>query len=197
MNWLAHFALSSDDDRERLGNWLPDLFGAAELEPLTDPAVRRGVELHRLIDRTTDRHPQVRAAMAALPPRLRRGGGIVLDVFWDHFLAREFVRYTGRELRPFINITLEGLARTAHLAPAVTVPVLERMRAEDWLGSYETLDGVEMTLHRIRRRLSPRAREVLAPGPAREFLASNHAELQAQFDVLWRDVASAVAAFRR
>lgn len=100
------------------------------------------------------------------------------------------------ELRPFVDAALAGLARTVHLAPAGTDAVLERMRVENWLGSYETLEGVELTLHRISRRLSPRARGVIRPDRAREFLAANHAGLQVQFDVLWRDLSASVAEFR-
>lgn len=193
MNWLAHFALSSGDGRERLGNWLPDLFGPAELAGITDPGVRRGMELHRVIDRTTDRHPRMRRALTSLPPELRRGGGILLDVYWDHFLSQEFPVRMGRPLAPFLIEVLDSLEAAVDLAPAGTRLVLERMRSEDWLGSYGTRDGVELTLTRISRRLSPRVRRVLAPARSAEFLEAHHAVLREDFEELWRDVSRAVA----
>lgn len=151
------------------------------------------MELHRVIDRTTDRHPRMRRALTSLPPGLRRGGGILLDVYWDHFLSREFPERVGCPLAPFVSEVLDSLEATVELAPAGTRMVLERMRAEDWLGSYGTRDGVELTLTRISRRLSPRVRSVLAPARSAEFLEAHHAELQEDFEELWRDVSRAVS----
>ncbi|HAB16331.1 MAG TPA: hypothetical protein DCE44_07760 [Verrucomicrobiales bacterium] len=193
MNWLAHFALSPDGDRIRLGNWLADLFSRSELEGVTDDALRFGLELHQRIDRETDRHPQVRAARARFPPELRRGGGIVLDVFWDHFLAREFEHRMGRALNSFVAEVLTGLERVIHLGPPGTRDVLAQMRVENWLGSYETPEGVELALSRISRRLSPRARGVLAPRAAREFLLEHYSVLHADFDEIWNSVSVSVS----
>jgi len=194
VNWLAHFALSPPDDRVRLGNWLPDLFPRAEVARVADPAVQHGIALHHVIDAATDQHPRVRAALARLPEGLRRGGGIVLDIYWDHFLAAEFRARTGMELAPFVHEVLAGLERTVHLAPPETRAVLARMRAENWLGCYGTPAGVQLTLTRIARRLSPRAQAVLEPRRAREFLEAGREELRSDFNVLWSDLTNAAGA---
>ncbi len=188
MNWLAHFALSPADGRVRLGNWLPDLLSLGEVAGVADLQVQRGISLHRIIDQTTDHHPRGRVALGRLPPELRRGGRIILDVFWDHFLSCEFAERMNQPLEPFVAEVLQDLARNLPLAPAGVEPVLARMAAEGWLTSYGTVEGVELALIRISRRLSPRARTVLAPRVAGEFLSAHHAELQADFAVIWRDL---------
>lgn len=160
---------------------------------ITDPGVRRGMELHRVIDRTTDRHPRMRRALTSLPPELRRGGGILLDVYWDHFLSREFSERMGRPLAPFVADVLDSLEAAVDLAPAGTRTALARMRSENWLGSYGTRDGVELTLTRISRRLSPRVRGVLAPARSAEFLEAHRGVLREDFEELWRDVSRAVS----
>lgn len=197
MNWLAHFALSPRRDRVRLGNWLPDLFGPAELRLLADSEIQAGVTLHRIIDHTTDRHPRVQASLQSLPPGLRRGGGIVLDVYWDHFLSVNFAQLTGESLEPFVQGVLEDLRRTQHLAPPGTAEVLAAMTAESWLTSYATPDGVELTLTRIRRRLSKRAHEAFSPAMARDFLRQHHESLEREFHAIWSAVNSAVQATSR
>ena len=194
MNWLAHFALSPRRDRVRLGNWLPDLFGPAELQLLADSEIQAGVTLHRIIDHATDRHPRVQSSLQTLPPGLRRGGGIVLDVYWDHFLSRHFTQLTGESLEPFVKEVLHDLRQTQHLAPAGTAEVLAAMTAEAWLTSYATPEGVELTLTRIRRRLSPRAQDAFSPSLAREFLTEHHSALESAFHEIWRSVNSAVEA---
>jgi len=196
MNWLAHFALSSNEDRERLGNWLPDLFPLPVLRAVEDPVIRQGVELHRLMDGVADRHPATQAARAALPPALRRGGGIVLDVVWDHFLSREFPERMRGPLRPFVEQVLCSLERVVSIAPPEAGTVLQRMREEDWLGGYGTIEGVELTLERISRRLSPRARSVLSPAGAAAHLRQRQDTLREAFDAIWCSVTQEVADWR-
>lgn len=192
MNWLAHFVLSPDDDRVRLGNWLPDVLSRDELAGLDDPGIRRGIELHRLIDRVTDSHPAVVQARVHLPTGLRRFAGIVLDVTWDHFLARDFAPLTGYELDPFVATVEAGLARQQALLSAEVNEVVARMAREGWLRCYGTAAGVELTLTRISRRLSPRARAGFVPAAAREALERGYPQLEAAFGSLWRDLTAQV-----
>lgn len=192
MNWLAHFVLSPDDDRVRLGNWLPDVLSRDELARFDDPGIRHGIELHRLIDRLTDSHPAVGQARVHLPTGLRRFAGIVLDVTWDHFLARDFAALTGRELDPFVTTVEAGLARQQMLLSPEVNEVVARMAREGWLRCYGTTAGVELTLTRIARRLSSRARARFVPAAARRALEQGYPHLEAAFGILWRDLTEQV-----
>ncbi len=188
VNWLAHFVLSPDDDRVRLGNWLPDVLSRPELATVTDPMVRRGIELHRRIDETTDRHPAVLAARDRLPAGLRRFAGIVLDVMWDHLLTRDFNRLAGEPLDEFVIRVEAGLYAHSATLPAEIQDVLARMESERWLRSYGTPAGVELTLTRISRRLSARARAEFQPAAARRLLERDYRHLETHFADLWTDL---------
>jgi acyl carrier protein phosphodiesterase len=190
MNWLAHFVLSPDDDRIRLGNWLPDVLSRPELTAMTDPMVRVGIELHRRIDETTDRHPAVLAARAKLPAGLRRFAGLVLDVTWDHFLARDFERLAGEPLLGFVDRVQAGLYAHSENLPGEVQDVLARMEDEGWLRAYATPAGVELTLTRIARRLSPQARAAFQPAAARAALERDYRFLEDCFGDLWPDLLS-------
>src|SRR4051794_20998713 len=100
MNWLAHLFLSESSPGFRLGNLLPDLVGPEQLRGLP-PDVMRGIECHRHIDAFTDRHPIVRESIGRLSGTYRRFGGILMDVFYDHFLATEWARYSKVPLDAF------------------------------------------------------------------------------------------------
>jgi acyl carrier protein phosphodiesterase len=195
MNWLAHFVLSPDDDRIRLGNWLPDVLSRPELTAVSDPMVRVGIELHRRIDETTDRHPAVLAARDHLPAGLRRFAGIVLDVTWDHFLTRDFDRLAGEPLNGFVERVHAGLYAHSENLPGEVQDVLARMEDEGWLRAYATPAGVELTLTRISRRLSPRARAEFQPAAARAALEREYRFLEGCFRELWPRLV-AVAASR-
>lgn len=188
MNWLAHFALSPPVATVRLGNWLPDLFAPSVVAGVADSGIQLGSRLHGVIDRVTDRHPAVLGARERLPRDLRRAAGIVLDVYWDHFLSREFESRIGRPLAGFVEEVLVDLEQVVDLAPPETREVLARMRDEAWLLSYQTPEGIELTLERITRRLSPAARRYLLPARAREHLVQDQRRLQGDFDALWRDL---------
>lgn len=188
MNWLAHFVLSPDDDRIRLGNWLPDVLSRPDLAAVADPMVRVGIELHRRIDETTDRHPSVLAARDRLPAGLRRFAGLVLDVTWDHFLTRDFGRLVGEPLDGFVDRVHAGLYAHSHHLPVGVQDVLARMEDEQWLRCYGTPAGVELTLSRIARRLSPRARAAFHPAAARSALERDHRLMEGYFQQLWPDL---------
>lgn len=101
MNYLAHALLAGDDDGLRLGGMLGD-FVRGPTESLPFPAsVRLGIRLHRAIDVHTDAHPDVLAAKALLPPPYRRYAGILLDMWFDHCLARDFSRWSQQPLGEF------------------------------------------------------------------------------------------------
>ena len=188
MNWLAHFVLSPDDDRVRMGNWLPDVLERDALASIQDPLIREGIELHRLIDGITDRHPVVEVGRARLPLGVRRFAGIVLDVYWDHFLTVKFDGLAGEDLERFVWRVNAGLQAHSEGLPPEIQEVLSRMDTEAWLKSYGTLDGVELTFQRISNRLSSRARGLFQPEQARRFLEQDYRWLQAGFDSLWSDL---------
>src|ERR1043165_6125429 len=71
---------------------------------------RREIVVHRRIDRYTDAHPDVVAARALFPDGLRRYAGIVLDVHFDHLLARDWPRWDGGSLAAFTARVYNGIA---------------------------------------------------------------------------------------
>lgn len=192
MNWLAHFVLSPADERVRLGNWLADIFSPAEQAAVTDPLVSEGFRIHRRIDSFTDSHPAVRQARERLPGGLRRYSAILLDVTWDHFLSRDFERITGRQLDDFVDEIHSGLIRQAELMSPEAAEVANRMIAENWLRSYVTLEGYQLTLTRISNRLSPRARARFDPVAATQHLQADYVFLEGVFPELWRGLVACV-----
>lgn len=151
MNWLAHLYLSAPDAEFRIGNLLPDLTSAARLAGLAEP-YQRGIRRHRRIDAFTDSHPTFRSCVRRFPPPYRRYGGILTDVYFDHFLAREWPTYSDVSLPQFIGEVHRNIETCLpEIPPETTLPLL-RMREENWLSSYHSLAGVRNILSRISRR---------------------------------------------
>lgn len=169
VNWLAHLHLSEPSPQFRLGNLLPDLVGARELVLLPED-FQRGIRCHHRIDAFTDAHPKFRQSIARLSPRYRRFGGIIVDVFYDHFLAVRWPEHSSVPLRSAVDEFYASFDAYRAELPAAIWPVLERMREQDWLGSYGDLAGVRIALNRIGARLrQPRELGACEPELERDY----------------------------
>lgn len=124
MNHLAHALLAGDDEALRLGGMLGDfVHGQLDASSLP-PRVIDGIRLHRAIDVYTDAHPRVLAAKALLRAPYRRYAGILLDMWFDHCLARDFPRWSAQPLQAYSDALRAMLWRHDALLP----PALRRFR---------------------------------------------------------------------
>src|SRR5262245_50071081 len=152
MNWLAHLYLSEPEPAFRLGNLLPELIPAQPMASL--PAIfQKGVMQHRSIDAFTDSHPVVRRSVQRIEPTFRRFGGILCDLFYDHFLARDWNSYSSEPLRDFAHAIYASFDEYRASIPPDACLLLDQLRAGDWLCSYRDLPGVSRALERIGSRL--------------------------------------------
>jgi acyl carrier protein phosphodiesterase len=152
MNWLAHLYLSEPTPQFRVGNLLPDLAPASQLRSLS-VQYQLGIRRHRQIDTFTDAHPRWKSCRWRFPPPYRRFGAILTDVYFDHLLARDWSKYSAIPLRRFIDEFYSQLHICVPEVPAHAAAVLNRMREQDWLGSYAQIAGIRDTLKRMSYRL--------------------------------------------
>ena len=152
MNYLAHLHLGGQRPGQLLGSLYGD-FVKGRLQGQFVPDVEAGIRLHRSIDIYTDSHPLVGAALSRFSLTRRRYAGIVLDVFFDHCLARDWEQYADRPLALFTRDVYRVLASEPQL-PGRLAQIAPHMAAHDWLGSYRDFDVLEQVLRGIARRLS-------------------------------------------
>lgn len=137
-----------------IGQLLGDFLEPGWRENLPE-AVQAGVRLHQKVDRFTDSHELFGVSRRRLPERYRRYGGVLIDVFYDHVLARRWNEFSPDEdLDAFVERAYATLDRrrddlTARLRR--TLPAIVRY---DWLTGYREIDGIARTLSGLSRRLS-------------------------------------------
>jgi acyl carrier protein phosphodiesterase len=187
MNYLAHLYLAEGSPESLVGSILGD-FVKGTIEDKYPQGVRRGIELHRKIDTYTDSHETTRASRNLFSPRRRRFAGIIVDLCYDHFLYRHWQKFTEEELGGFI-LHVYGIL----LDPGAMLP--ERLRAmipvmirEDWLGSYQDLQGVEQALSRLSKRITQGDRLL---GAIKE-IKHHYLKLEADFLIFFPDLESYV-----
>jgi len=152
MNYLAHLHLGGQRPGQLLGSLYGD-FVKGRLQGQFEPEVEAAIQLHRSIDVYTDRHPLVDVSLSRFSVTRRRYAGIVLDVFFDHCLARDWTLYADRPLTQFTSNVYRVLSAESQL-PERLAKIAPHMMAHDWLGSYREFDVLEQVLRGISRRLT-------------------------------------------
>ena len=152
MNLLAHLHLSTGQPvAMAAGNLLADFmrrFHATDL----DPEFATGVRLHRAIDVFTDSHPLIRAARRLIAPPRNRLAGVIIDIALDHHLSLHWTAHAELPLTTFVHTRLAEIQTylAAHDTPLNSV--IQRAIQDNWLLSYTTLDGLELTFERVASR---------------------------------------------
>lgn len=179
MNYLAHAFLSQESSDALAGALLGDFVKGA-IDHRYPPAIRGAIRLHRAIDRYTDQHAVVESSRALVSRARRRFAGILVDVFYDHFLAVHWSRFSATPLPAFTRRVYAALQPQIASYPERLQRVLPHMAREDWLASYAGLDAVDAALNGIARRLHRFARARVLTDAVCE-LRDNYDDLERQF----------------
>ena len=153
MNYLAHAYLAGANDRFQVGNLIAD-FVKGSAGRTYGGQIAAGIIFHRKVDGYADNHELTVASRKLFAPERRRTAGVVLDICFDHFLAKNWQQYADIELQEFVERLYDLLQSHLDLLPDRFREVFPRMRQQNWLTSYRSLKGVELALTRMSRRLS-------------------------------------------
>jgi acyl carrier protein phosphodiesterase len=190
MNWLAHLYLSEPHPAARIGNLLPDLLPPASLAAL--PAIfQQGITQHRRIDAFTDSHPIVRRSIQRIDPPFRRFGGILCDIFYDHFLARDWLSYSPEPLPEFVRAIHASFDDHRASLPPDAYGHLNQIKVGNWLSSYHDLAGISRTLERIGARL----RRPVSLAHATSILEHHYDALQSDFQAFFPELQAHLSSF--
>ena len=194
MNYLAHAWLARHSDDAILGAILGDfVFGQSTL-PDWPAAIRAEIVRHRRIDRYTDDHPAVATARGLFDDAgLRRYAGIVLDVYFDHCLARGWPRWNDTPLDAFTARVYRVLLAHREQLPPRLHAIAPRMAAHDWLGSYRERGNVDHAVHGIATRLSRNGERLVA---CLDVLREHEAHVDAAFEAFFPDLIDTAARMR-
>lgn len=179
MNYLAHLFLAEKTAESRLGNLLGD-FVKGNLESWQlhySPEIIKGIKIHRQVDQFTDEHRIYIRSKRRISPINKVYSGIIIDIFYDHFLAKNWSFFSEENLQDFIKNIYGILKDNQPLLPVKLQQVLPRLMTEDWLNSYQTIEGIYLTLIRLSRRLKRENNLALALHD----LVNHYQELEADF----------------
>ena len=158
MNFLAHLHLSPNLPEVRVFNFTADGFKGRAWRERSTAAQRLGVDLHRHIDEFADAHELSKRAKQLLHPYVGKYAGVALDLLGDYFLHKHWSwaqAQMGRDDRTadhFIGQCLDEISGNQDLLKGRASRMAPFLLRENWLMSYETLDGLRAAAAGISHR---------------------------------------------
>lgn len=152
MNYLVHLYLARPTAADRLGSLLGD-YVKGPLDGRYSPEISAGIVRHRRIDAFAHTAVAFRRSVARIDPRFGHYRGVMVDIFYDHFMARDWALHHPVPLAEFAQDVYRLLHVHHDQLPVSMRQVAARMCADDWLTSYRDSGVVGLVLRRIGERM--------------------------------------------
>ncbi len=151
MNYLAHIYLSGDNEDIKIGNFIADFIYGSQYQNYSSN-IQKGILLHRAIDTYTDAHPIFRQSKKLLFSDFRHYSSVIVDMFYDHFLAKNFDDYSAVSLSHFAESFYSALEKRKELLPKKVNQILPVMKKYNWLVSYKNTDDLRDILNQMNHK---------------------------------------------
>jgi len=182
MNYLAHAFLSNNDEDLLIGNFIADHLRGNNFTGLSQRTIE-GVLLHRRIDTFTDAHPEFKKSKRIFYEGFEKYSGILIDIYFDYFLAKDFKRYSGVSLEEFSKKVYKVYSDNQKLLPQSSSRFLEYVIKNNIYLSYSKIQGIETVLN----HLSHRIKHHVQLDDSVKIFKHNETELQNNFDLFFKD----------
>lgn len=151
MNYLAHIFLSGNNDALKIGNFIADEIKGKSYTQFPEP-IQKGILLHRAIDDFTDHHPLVYKGAHRFFGELRHYNGVVIDMIYDHLLAKNWSVYSQIPLEKFAEDFYLLLDTNQDVLPQKITKIIPYMIRHNWLLSYADLESLRDILHQMNHK---------------------------------------------
>jgi len=190
MNFLAHIFLSGNNDLIKIGNFMAD--GIRGNDYLEYPEeIQKGIILHRAIDTFTDAHSIWRQSKHRLHERYGHYSGVIIDILYDHFLAKNWNTYSNENLEDYVERFYQSLKDNYDVLSPKTKKLMPYMIESNWLVCYASIAGIERILFQMDYRTKHRAHMHNAVQELQEF----YTEFEEEFTLFFEDLIEMVEDF--
>jgi len=177
MNFLAHAHLSGENPDLLLGNLVADAVKGKQMIMFPEQ-VANGILLHRQIDAFTDAHEIVKKSTGMIRKEVGKYSGVVVDIYYDHFLARKWSKFSDIPLYQFTVEVYRILGNHYYLLPSRVKRALPYMIAQNWLNSYASLKDLRKIFYGMDRRTN----FISGMSQAVEILKLHYSSLERDFE---------------
>lgn len=153
MNYLAHVFLSFDDPKLMIGQFIADDVKGKKYLTYSQ-RVSHGILLHRFVDHYTDTFPECLELRKEIREELGLFSGIAIDVYFDYMLSMYWSDFCETPREAFISGVYDVLDFHGNLMSEKRQFIYGKMKEQDWLSRYKSLEGIELTLSQMSGRIS-------------------------------------------
>lgn len=157
MNFLAHIYLSFNDEEITIGNFIADSIRGNKFDHLPEK-VQKGILLHREIDTFTDSHQIPKISSKRLHKNYSHYSRVIVDIFYDHFLAKNWENYSEIPLHSYVEGFYDLLENHYPILPQGTKRMMPYMIADNWIYNYSKMEGIGKVLNGMNRRTQNRSK---------------------------------------
>ena len=154
MNFLAHCYLSGENQKLLVGNFIGDFVKGRQALESFDREISKGVSLHRFIDAFTDTHAIVHESKQRLRGKYRHYANVIVDVFYDHFLASQWANFHAGALKDYSLWVYSVIQSYGTVLPTGVKYMLPYMINGNWLYNYRKVEGIARALSGMSQRTS-------------------------------------------
>ena len=183
MNYLAHIYLSGDHELITIGNFMADHIKGNKYKTFPED-LQKGILLHRQIDSFTDTHKIVKISKRRLNDRYGLYRGVVIDILYDHFLAKNWKDYSEIDLPTYTQNFYGSLTRNFDILPEKIQYMSKYLIRDNWLLSYAEKEGIQKVLEGMNRRTKNRSQMDLAINDLEAHYEDFETDFQQFFDEL-------------
>ncbi|POY37626.1 DUF479 domain-containing protein [Flavobacterium alvei] len=183
MNFLAHIYLSGENGLIKIGNFMADGIHGKHFDSFPIE-IRKGIILHREIDTFTDSHPLFRQSTKRLHANYHHYSGIIVDIFYDHFLAKNWKNYSDEKLEDYTERFYQSLRDNFEVLTPKTQKMVPYLVTQNWLMSYQTVEGIEIILEKMDNRMKRNSNMRFAVAELRTF----YSEFEEEFTLFFKEI---------
>lgn len=183
MNFLAHIYLSGDNPKVKIGNFMADSIRGKKYKDYPQ-GYKNGILLHRAIDTFTDAHPIVRQSTKKLHSNYSHYSGVIVDIFYDHFLAKNWKKYSDVPLEIYVDEFYDLLQEHYDILPIAVKRMMPYLIADNWLLSYAEIKGISKVLSGMNRRTQNKSKMNYATTELLEYYEEFESEFTSFFEEL-------------
>jgi acyl carrier protein phosphodiesterase len=183
MNFLAHLYLSKNNKNILIGNFIADAVKGKK-HGNYPKEIQAGILLHREIDYFTDTHPIVRQSKRRLHERYNHYNGVIIDILYDHFLAKNWHHYSDIPLETYANNVYAFLQENTVIFPERIQKFLPYMIEYNWLVSYASVEGIGKILQGMNKQTKGISKMDLA----KEDLIEHYEEFESDFTLFFKEL---------
>jgi len=156
MNFLAHAYLSRNSRHLMVGNFIGDFVKGNQILQY-DEGIVEGILMHRKIDDFTDNHVVFKRSRKRIRHKYRHYSGVVIDLFYDHILAKNWNNYAEKSLDKFASEVYTVIQDHIQIIPEKARYMFPYMMKYNWLVNYSTLEGIDQSLKGLSKRTNHRS----------------------------------------